>query len=125
MGAFGSLYFRLTGRKVDFPDGAAWANLNAFAARLALGRVDVGEVASHFDGLERAGLEALLAGNAANFATLHRNGAFVGVRAADIDTTVVLATRADFEQTARAGLDTGSASYALVRIHRRKPGDGV
>ena len=47
-------------------NGTAWANLGAFAASLALGRIDVGEVASHLDSLEGAFLQALLAADAAH-----------------------------------------------------------
>ena len=103
-------------------DGSTRAGFFALAAALALGWVDVGEVAAHFDGFERAGLHALLAADAAYAAILDDQSAFVGVGAADIDTTVVLATRTDFDDAARASLGASAATDAFLFVDFGQPG---
>lgn len=117
--------FGLARREVDLHDTASWADLNAFATRLALFGVDVGEVASHLDGLERTGVEALLAADAADLATLHRYGTLVGIRTADINPAVVLAARTDFDDASRTRLGANAAADALVGVHYGKPRDVV
>ena len=98
-------------------DGATRAGFFALAAALALGRVDVGEVAAHFDGLEWAGLHALLAADAAYAAILDDQSAFVGVGAADVDAAVVLAARTNFDDAARTNLGAGTAADALLFVN--------
>lgn len=97
-------------------DGATWADFFALAAALALGWVDVGEVAAHLDGFEWAGLHALLAADAADVAILDDQSAFVGVGAAHIHAAVVLATRTQFDDAARTNLGTGAAADAFLFI---------
>ena len=101
-------------------DAAAWTSLDAFTALLALREVDVGEVAAHLDSLERAGLEAFLAGDAANFAVLHRHGAFLHVVTCHVDTAVVLALGTDLDDAARTSLGTCAAAHAFVFINFRE-----
>ena len=97
-------------------DGATRADFFALAAGLALGWVDVGEVAAHLDGFEWAGLHALLAADAADVAILNDQGTFVGVGAADVDAAVVLATRAHFDDAARTCLSASTTADALLFI---------
>ena len=106
-------------------DGATWANFFALAAALALVRVDVCKVTAHLDGLERAGLQALLAANAAHRAVLDDQSTLVGVRAANIHATVVLATRTHFDDATRTVFGAHTATYALVGIDDRQTCDGV
>ena len=106
----------LARREVDGVDGAAWANFFTLAAALALGWVDVGEVAAHLDGLEWAGLYALLAADAADVAIFDDQSAFVGVGAAHIHATVVFAARTHFDDAARTSLGAGTAAHALLFI---------
>ena len=98
-------------------DASARAGLDALAALLALREVDVGEVAAHLDGFERAGLEALLAGYAAYLAVLHRNGAFLSVVAGHIHAAVVLTFGTDLDDAARTSLGTSAAAHAFVFVH--------
>ena len=98
-------------------DASAWAGLDAFAALLALREVDVGEVAAHLDSLERAGLEALLAADAAYLAVLHGDGAFLHVVACHINTTVVLALGTNLDDTARTSLGTCATTHAFVFVN--------
>ena len=102
--------------EVDGVDGATWADFFALAAALALGWVDVGEVAAHLDGFEWAGLHALLAADAADVAVLDDQSTFVGVGAAHIHAAVVLATRTQFDDAARTNLGTGAATDAFLFI---------
>ena len=101
-------------------DAATWTYLDALAALLALREVDVGEVAAHLDGLERAGLEALLAADAADTAVLHRDSALLGVVARHIHTTVVLTLGTDLDDAARTSLGTCAAAHALVFVDLRQ-----
>ena len=101
-------------------DASARAGLDAFAALLAFREVDVGEVAAHLDSFERAGLEALLAADAAYLAVLHGDGAFLHVVACHINTTVVLALGTNLDDTARTSLGTSAAAHAFVFIYLRK-----
>ena len=101
-------------------DASAWASLNAFAALLTLCEVDVGEVAAHLDGLERTGLEALLAAYAAHLTVLHGDGAFLHVVARHIHATVVLALGANLDDTARTSLGARTAAHAFVFVDLRK-----
>ena len=102
-------------------DGATRADFFALAAALALGWVDVGEVAAHLDGFEWAGLHALLAADAADVAILDDQSAFVGVGAADVDAAVVLATRTQFDDAARTGLGASAAADAFLFIDFGQP----
>ena len=101
-------------------DASARAGLDALTALLALREVDVGEVAAHFDGLERTGLEAFLASNAAHLTVLHRHGAFLCVVARHIHTTVVLTLGTDLDDAARTSLGTCAAAHALVFVDLRQ-----
>ena len=101
-------------------DASAWADFDAFAALLALREVDVGEVAAHLDSLERAGLEALLASDAAHLAALHSHSALLHVVASHIDTAVVLALGTNLDDAARTSLGTGTAANAFVFVNFRK-----
>ena len=106
----------LARREVDGMDGATRAGFFTLAAALALGWVDVGEVAAHFDGFEWASLHALLAADAADVAVLDDQSAFVGVGAADVDSAVVLATRTQFDDAARTCLGASAATDAFLFI---------
>ena len=101
-------------------DASAWACLDAFAALLALREVDVGEVSAHLDSLERAGLEALLAADAAHLAVLHGDGACLDVVACHINTAVVLALGTNLDDAARTSLGTCAAAHAFVFVDFRK-----
>ena len=118
----GLLNFRLRCGEVDGVDGASWANLGALAASFAFGWVDVGQVASHLDGFEGAFLQALLASNAAGGAVFDDQGTLVGVGAANVDATVILATGTDFDDATGAGLGANAATDAFVGIHDGKTG---
>ena len=107
----------LARREVDGMDGATRANFFALTAALALGWVDVGEVAAHLDGFEWAGLHALLAADAADVAILDDQSAFVGVGAADVDAAVVLATWAHFDDAARTSLGASAATDAFLFVN--------
>ena len=102
-------------------DGSTRAGFFALAAALALGWVDVGEVAAHFDGLEWAGLHALLAADAAYAAILYDQSAFVGVGAADVDAAVVLAARTNFDDAARTSLGASAATDAFLFVNFGQP----
>ena len=99
---------------------SARAGLDAFAALLALREVDVGEVAAHLDSLKRAGLEALLAADAAYLAVLHGDSAFFHVVARHINTTVVLTLGTNLDDAARTSLGTCAAAHAFVFVNLRK-----
>ena len=101
-------------------DASAWAGLDAFAALLALREVDVGEVAAHLDSLERAGLEALLAADAAHLAVLHGDSAFFHVVARHINSAVVLAFGANLDDTTWTSLGTSAAAHTFVFVDLRK-----
>ena len=101
-------------------DASAWADLDALAALLALCEVDVGEVSAHLDSLERAGLEAFLASDAAHLAVLHRDGALLHVVACYIHSAVVLAFGANLDDAARTSLGTGAAAHAFVFVDLRQ-----
>jgi len=119
------LLFRLAWWEVHGMDGASRASLFALAARLALLGVDVGEVATHLNSLERAGLEALLAAYAAHVAVLDDQGALVGVGASHIDTAVVLATGTNLDDATGTGLGAHAAAHALVGVNDGQTRDGV
>ena len=103
-------------------DGATRADFFALAAALALGWVDVGEVAAHFDGFEWTGLHALLAADAAYATVLHDQSAFVGVGAAHINAVVAFAARTDFDDAAWTSLSTGAATDAFLFVDFGQPG---
>ena len=119
------LLFRLAWWEVHGMDGTSRASLFALTARRALLWVDVGEVATHLDSLERAGLKALLAAYATHVAVLDDQGALVGVGASHIDTAVVLATRTNLDDATGTSLCTNATAHALVGVNDGQTRDGV
>ena len=101
-------------------DASAWANLDALTALLALSEVDVSKIAAHLDSLERAGLEALLASDAAYLTVLHRDGALLGVVARHIHSAVVLALGTNLDDAAWTSLGTSATAHAFVFVNLRK-----
>lgn len=118
-------FFLLAGREIDRGDGPLRTFQFAFAARLALGRVDVGEVVLERDGFERTYLHAFSAPDACRRAGFPGKGSFVFVDALHVYTAVVLALRADFDDVPRTSLGTGSTRRTFRFIHLGNPCFGI
>lgn len=97
----------------------------ALAAQTALLKVNVSQVVLKGDGLKRACLDALAATYAGHITSLLGNGTLILVYAAYIYPAVQFVLVTEFDDTARAGLDAGSAGGALVLINHRKSSLGI
>ena len=101
-------------------DGSGGTFGHAFAAGLAFGIVDVGQVVGHGDGLERTCLGALSASYASRRAVLARNCAFLLVVAGHKHAAVAASFVADLEDAARAGSRAGLAADTVFLINFRE-----
>ena len=113
--------FWLGSGEVDGVNGATRTDFGALATGLALGWVDVSQIAAHFDGLEGTLFQALLATDATYRAVLDHQGTLVGVDAAYIDATVFLAARTHFDDATRAGLGAHTATHTFVGVDDGQP----
>ena len=83
----------------------------------ALVRVDVGECATHLYCIEWTFFETFLTADTTYSTILHCDGAFLDVDAADVDTAVVLAFRANLYDASRTSLCTCAATDAFVFVN--------
>ena len=106
-------------------DSVRRADGDALTAEAALGVVDVGEVVGYGDGLKLTLLEAERAADTGIAAGLLSDPTLVLIDAADEDATALGPLLTQLDDVLRAGLDAGTAGYALILEDDRQARLGV
>jgi len=122
--------FGFRGGKVDSNDGLLRTFCHTFAAHLAFGVIDVGQIVFDRDGFERARLRALSAADARGFAVFHCNRTFFLIAARNVNAASFRPLVAYFDNASGTVLRTNAAADALLFVNSRQLGlridvDGV